>query len=270
MSRTSLQGIVFALSVAVASRCVAQDQASLERLETSPRHHEWARIKVDDERILSAFVVYPEAEGPRPVVVVIHENRGLQPWVRSLADQVAEAGYVAVAPDLLSQHGPNGGGTDAFASSDAAREAIYKLDADAVTADLKAAVAYAKTIPAASGRVTVAGFCWGGGQSFRFAADCPELDAAFVFYGPAPPREELARIGCPVYGFYGGNDFRITGQVPDVASAMKADGKKFEPAVYDKAGHGFMRSGEGPDAPAADRAARGEAWERWKALLGGL
>lgn len=270
MIRNPLSLMALLLAFGPAAALLAQDQASLDRLEKSPRHHEWAEIDAGNGRKLKSFVVFPEVDGPRPVVIVIHENRGLQPWVRSVADQVAEAGYVAVAPDLLSHHGPNGGGTDAFASSDAAREGIYKLKADDVTADLKAVVAYAKKIPAGNGKIAVAGFCWGGGQSFRFAANCPDLAASFVFYGPAPEAADLARIGCPVYGFYGGNDFRISGQVPDVEAAMKKDGKKYEPVVYDKAGHGFMRSGEAADAPEADQKARTEGWERWKKLLGNL
>ena len=118
-------------------------QTPLERLEKSPRHHEWADVTYG-ERTVRSFLVFPEKSGKTPVIIVIHENRGLNDWARSMADQLAEAGYIALAPDLLSGAGPNGGGTSSFASSDEARTAIYGLSKEQVTADLKAAVAYAK------------------------------------------------------------------------------------------------------------------------------
>ena len=122
-------------------------------------------------------------------------------------------------------------------------------------------------LPACNGRVAVAGFCWGGGQSFRFATNRPDLRGAFVFYGPAPKTEDLGRIRCPVYGFYAGNDARITSTVPATSAAMKAAGKTFEPATYDGAGHGFMRAGESDTASPANRQAMNEGWKRWLELL---
>ena len=114
----------------------------------------------------------------------------------------------------------------------------------------------------------MAGFCWGGGQSFRFATQRSDLKAAFVFYGSFPEtKEALARIACPVYGFYGGNDACVTATVPRTADLMKELGKTFEPVTYEGAGHGFMRSGEEPRAGEANRKARDAAWERWKTLL---
>jgi carboxymethylenebutenolidase len=113
----------------------------------------------------------------------------------------------------------------------------------------------------------VAGFCWGGGQAFRFATNRPDLAAAFVFYGPPPDKDAMARIKAPVSGFYAGNDQRIGGTIPDAIANMKAAGKTFEPVTYDGAGHGFMRAGEAPDAKEADRKARAEAWKRWKSLM---
>jgi carboxymethylenebutenolidase len=129
-------------------------------------------------------------------------------------------------------------------------------------------VNYVGKLPAASGKVVVAGFCWGGSESFRLATNNKDLKAAFVFYGTAPMSdEELARINCPVYGFYGGNDARVTSTVPGTTERMKAAGKVYEPVIYQDAGHGFMRAGEAPDASAANQAARDRAWQRWKELL---
>ncbi len=248
----------------------AQEDPALERLNTSPRHHEWVEIEGGD-RTVHTFVVYPETSEKVPAIVVIHENRGLNDWARGLADQVAEAGYIAVAPDLLSGMGPDGGKTSDFPDRNAARDAIYELTQERVTADLHAVADYAAAIPAANGVVAVAGFCWGGRQSFHFATQRDDLAAAFPFYGTAPDDPELlARIACPVYGFYGGDDERVNATIEGTADAMDAAGKTYEPVIYEGAGHGFMRSGEAPDASDANRQGRADAWRRWKELLAGL
>jgi carboxymethylenebutenolidase len=241
----------------------AQDWARQE-LEKSPRHQEWVEIR-HGSRDVHAFLVYPEVKDKAPAVVVIHENRGLTDWVRTVADQLAASGYVAIAPDLLSGMAPGGGKTSDFPSEDAAREAIYKLAPDGVTADLNAVADYVGKLPAATGKVAVAGFCWGGAQTFRFAVNRPGIAAAFVFYGTGP--DSVAGIQAPVYGFYGGNDARVNATIPKSEELMKAAGKRFEPVVYDGAGHGFMRSGQDPNGGAADKKAREEAWRRWLDLL---
>jgi carboxymethylenebutenolidase len=267
--------------LAIGTLCVAFTSSSAlaqavsdptERLENSPRHHEWVDINAAGGRKVRTWVVYPEVDRPATVVIVIHENRGLTDWVRGVADQLAEAGYLAVAPDLLSGTAPGGGGTAEYGSEDAARTGIGKLPQEQVTADLDAVCQHAKQLPAGNKVVAVSGFCWGGGQTFNYATHNPDIAAAFVFYGSAP-RDEAAykKIDAPVYGFYGGNDFRITGQVPDVEKRMNALGKDFEPVVYDGAGHGFMRQGETIDDPNnPDRKARDAAWKRWKKLLLGM
>jgi carboxymethylenebutenolidase len=243
------------------------EDAVRERLDKSPRHHEWVVVK-SGERALHTFVAFPQATGKTTAVVVLHENKGLTDWVRGVADQLAEAGYIAIAPDLLSGAGPGGGKTSDFANADAAREAIYALAQAQVTADLDALADYARQLPAANGKVAVAGFCWGGGQSFRFATHRHDLAAAFVFYGAfAHSREELAGIVSPVHGFYGGNDARIGETLPATIAAMREAGKSFEPVTYEGAGHGFMRLGEDAAGSEADRKARTAAWERWKDLL---
>jgi carboxymethylenebutenolidase len=200
------------------------------------------------------------------VVLVIHEIFGLTDWAQEVSDEVAEAGYIAVTPDLLSGMAPGGGRTSDFAEGKAT-EAVSHLDPDQVTADLNAAADYALKLPASNGKLFVVGFCWGGGQSFRFATNRPDLSAAFVFYGPPPAKDAMARIKAPVYGFFAGNDARIGAMIPDAIEQMKAAGKTFEPVTYDGAGHGFMRAGEAPDASDANKKARDEAWVRWKVLL---
>jgi carboxymethylenebutenolidase len=245
----------------------AQDWAKA-RLEASPRHHEYVALS-HGSRTVQAFVVYPEIKGKAPVVILIHEIFGLTDWAKEMADELAGEGFIVVAPDLLSGFGPNGGGTDAFPGQDAVTKAVSALDPAVVTADLDAAADYGKRLPSANGRLFVAGFCWGGGKSFDFATHRRDLAAAFVFYGPPPA--DVTAITAPVYGFYGGNDARITATVPAATDAMKAAGKKYEPVVYDGAGHGFMRAGEDPaNTNAANTTARTEGLKRLEGLLKGM
>lgn len=240
---------------------------ALKQLEDSPRHHEWVQVKSGDREV-ACFVAYPETDAKAPAIVVIHENRGLTDWVRSFADQLAAAGYVAVAPDLLTGAGPNGGKTADFPNSDAARQAIYALDAAQVTRDLQAVEAYAASLPASNGKTAVAGFCWGGSQSFRFATNNTRIKAALVFYGTAPKESsDLARIQAPVYGFYGGADERVNATIPATEEAMKRLGKSYETEIYPGAGHAFMRRGDDPSESTENRAARDEAWRRLLKIL---
>jgi carboxymethylenebutenolidase len=279
MKRIILIAAALLLSIPMAW---SQDWAK-QNLEKSSRHQEWVSVK-HDNRVVQTFVVYPESKQKAPVVIVIHEIFGLSDWARSVADQLAAHGYIAVAPDLLSGFGPNGGGSSAFASTQDTVKAISGLDPDVITADLNAVADYAKKIPAGNGKIAVSGFCWGGGQSFRFATNRKDLSAAFVFYGPGP--KDVATITAPVYGFYAGNDARIDATIPATTDAMKAAGKKYDPVTYEGAGHGFMRAGEDPandaamkdtgtdpdtqkkhDMAVANKKAHDEGWDRWLKLL---
>jgi carboxymethylenebutenolidase len=262
------------------------------RLAKSPRHQEWVKIK-NGNREVNSFVVYPEVKKKATAVIVIHEIFGMSDWVQSLTDQLAEAGYIAIAPDLLSGMAPGGGGTSAFTERNAVGQAIRDLPPDQITADLNAVTEYVSKLPAANGKVVVGGYCWGGSQTFRFATNNPKVKAAFVFYGSAPEsKDDLARIKAPVHGFYAGNDARINATLPKTIEMMKELGKKYEPVTYDGAGHGFMRAGDAPEpTPAqpkgdqtadqkaaedyqkaltgykANKKARDEAWVRWKSIL---
>jgi carboxymethylenebutenolidase len=232
------------------------------KLAKSSRHGEYVQLKHSD-RTLQAFVVYPEVSHKATAVVVIHEIFGLSDWARLAADELAEAGYIAIAPDLVGAHpGEN------------VMQAVRQLPAAQVLADLDAAADYIKSQPAANGKVAVAGFCWGGGKSFDFATHRKDLSAAFVFYGVPPEEQAMSKIACPVYGFYAKNDARITVTVPETEKLMKQAGKQYDVVIYPGAGHGFMRAGE-PDAPkmkasAANRQARDESWKRLKEILGKL
>jgi carboxymethylenebutenolidase len=258
--------VVLAVIALLAPASPAQDWAKA-RLEKSSRHQEYVKVKHGDRQV-NAFVVYPEVKDKATTVLVIHEIFGLSDWMRLLADELAEAGYIAIAPDLLSGVGPGGGGTESLAGQNKVMQAIRDLPPAQITADLNAAADYVSKLPAANGKLVVCGFCWGGGQSFRYATNNKALRAAYVFYGSGPDKEtEVARIASPVYGFYAGNDARINMTVPKSAELMKAAGKTFEPVTYDGAGHGFMRAGDDPNASPENKKARDKAWERWNGLL---
>jgi len=252
--------MLFVAATLAAVTVQAQEWAKA-RLEKSPRHLEWVKVK-HGNREVNCFIAYPEVKDKATAMVVIHEIFGLSDWVRGVADQLAEAGYIAIAPDLLS------GGTAELVGGDAVRKAISSLPPDQVTADLNAVVDYVAKLPACNGKVAVGGFCWGGGQTFRFATNNKGIKAAFAFYGTGPDKEEdIARINCPVYGFYGGNDERVNATIPKSTELMKKAGKTYEPVTYEGAGHGFMRAGEAPDANEPNKKAREEAWKRLKDLL---
>jgi len=252
-----IAAVALALS---ASSLLAQDWAKAA-LEKSPRHREYVPLKHGDRNV-QAFVVYPEVSRKAPVVVMIFEIFGLTDWAKLMADEIAAQGFIVVAPDLLTGFGPNGGGSEAFPSQDATTRAVSGLDAGIITADLDAAADYGKKLPSANGKLFVTGFCWGGGKSFAFATHRHDLSAAFVFYGTPPPDGDLKNITAPVYGFYAGNDARITATVPATTDAMKAAGKKYDPVTYDGAGHGFMRAGQAPDASDANKAAYDQGFKR--------
>ena len=164
--------------------------------------------------------------------------------------------------------GLDGGKTSDFPDSDAAREALYQLSPDQVTADLNAVADYVAGLPGANGVVAVAGFCWGGSQTFRFATNRPSLSAAYVFYGTAPDDPDaLARTEAPVYGFYGGDDARVNATIPETETLMEEAGKTYEPVIYEGAGHGFMRQGVTAEAADPNAQAAKDAWERWLTLL---
>ena len=281
-----------------------QDWAK-SKLAKSPRHKEWVKVK-NGNREVNSFIVYPESNKKATAVVVSHEIFGMSDWVQQITDELAEAGYIAIAPDLLSGMGPNGGGTEVLAATgnNAVGQAIRGLPPDQIAGDLNAVADYVSKLPAANGKVAVGGFCWGGSTTFFFATRRPSLKAAFVFYGSAPSnnaqgqpytvdKDAVGKIGAPVYGFYAENDMRIDATIPPTTDAMKELNKKYDPITYAGAGHGFMRAGE-PNNPApaaapagsdeaatkkaadamtaykANRKAHDDAWARWMAILAKL
>lgn len=236
------------------------------QLEKSPRHMEWVKVK-DGNREVNCFVVYPQTKQKVMAILLVHEKFGLANWVRQEADELAAAGYIVIAPDLLSGEGPGGGGTAAIGGMDAAIKAVSQLPPNQVVSDLNAVAHYVTNLPSCDGKLVVLGFDWGGGQAFRYATVNPNLQAAFVFYGTPPAADAMKNVQCPVYGFYGDNDDRITPTVPKATKEMKAAGKIYESVTYEDAGHGFMRNGEAPGGLMGNRMARRTAWNRLTKLL---
>ena len=236
-----------------------------DRLNSSPRHQEWVDIK-SGEKTIKAFVVYPERKDKAPVMLVVQEIFGVTDWLRALCDELAENGVIAVAPDFL-----NG---QKFEDADGAVKAVSALMPEQIKQVLDASSDYALTkIPAGNGTIAVCGFCRGGQWAFDYATSNPKLKAVYSFYGTAvDDPAKIAKIPCPVYGFYGENDARVNVTISKAEELMKAAGKKYEPVIYKGAGHGFMRSGEpnNPNFREADGKARDEAWARWKKLLAEL
>ena len=231
-------------------------------LKESPRHGEWADVKMADGTVLKSWVVYPERAQKAGVVLVIHDIRGMSDMARAMGDQLAQDGFIAIVPDFLSGKGPNGGGTDSLGQD--VGKTIQTLTPEDVNARLNAAMEYGKKLPASNGKTGVIGFCWGGARSFGYAAGQPALNAAVVYYGDAPGSADntqettLANVKAPVLGLYAGNDARIGATVPGTEAAMKKLGKSYEIHTYEGAGHGFMFAQGG--AGGANLKAAQESW----------
>lgn len=240
----------------------AGDADAKQALDTSPRHGEFIDIPyLDGKPALRTYVVYPERKDKAGVVILIHEIFGLTDWLRAVADQFAKDGFIAVAPDLISGLGPNGGGTEACASRDDVVKLVRQLTYDETKARLAAVHAYVKTIPSANGKWATAGFCWGGGRSFQTACESDAPQAAVVFYGVSPDSAALLKLHAPVLGNYGGDDARVTSTIAPAQSVLKAvKGSRYEPNVYDGAGHGFLRDQAGRDG--ANLKATQRAWPK--------
>lgn len=241
----------------------AQAKAGLEK---SPRHGEYVDVKMPSGGTpIRTWIVYPERKDKAGVVIIVHEIFGLSDWIRGVADQLAREGLIAVAPDLVSGFGPNGGGSDSVPSRDDVVKLVRGVTPEIATARLNAVRDWAVHLPAANGKSATLGFCWGGGQSFAYAVSQPALNAAVVYYGTSPEAADLARIKAPVLGFYGGDDARVVSTVGPAETEMKKLGKTYETHIYDGAGHGFLRAQD--DRAGANLKATQNAWPRTVAFL---
>jgi carboxymethylenebutenolidase len=229
-------------------------------LNQSPRHAEWVDIRLSGATVpLRCYVVYPEVKEKAALVIVIHEIFGLSDWIRAVADRLAADGFIALAPDLLSGKGPNGGGTESIGDRDDVIKLVRGLKQDEVVAALNAVRDYGIKLPAANGKSACIGFCWGGSMSFQYAIAQPGLNAAVVYYGanPADPAM-LGKINAPVLGLYGSDDARVNTTIEPAAEQMKKLGKPYAWHIYEGAGHGFLRAQDGRDG--ANLRASQKAW----------
>jgi carboxymethylenebutenolidase len=249
---------------ASASSVVAPDDRGLPpdaagapaRLASSPRHSEWAMIRTGEGDSLRVWVVYPERSNKAPVVLVVHEIFGLSSWIRSVADQLAADGFIAIAPDLLTMKNLPSGPDSVVAPL--AQAAIRTLDPAWVQRQLSAAAQYGMSLPAAEKRYGIVGFCWGGAASFAHAVYSPRLGASVVYYGTSPKTSDLGSVRAPVLGLYGGNDQRVNATIAPADSALRALGRTYVPTIYPGAGHGFLRQQSGLNG--ANMTATRAAW----------
>ena len=242
------------------------------RLAASPRHGEWVMVGTglaapDDS--VRAWVVYPQRADKAPVIVVVHEIFGLSTWVRSVADQLAADGFIAVAPDLLT--GKRLAGSPDNVPIDSAIAAIRTLNPETVQRQLDAVARYGMALPAARPVYGVVGFCWGGATSFAHAVHAAGLGASVVYYGVSPAVAVLGSVRAPVLGLYGGNDARVNATIPAADSALRAMSRTYQAVTFPGAGHGFLRQQDGQAG--ANLAATQEAWPKtlawFRRYLGG-
>jgi carboxymethylenebutenolidase len=210
-----------------------------------------------DGAAIGAYLTRPKGEDRLPAVVVLHENRGLNDHIRDVARRLAKAGYVALAPDLLSRQG----GTGSFASPDAAIEGIRKVDEEVVTKDLTGGINYLKGQNyVRANKIGVVGFCWSGGQATLILTRNRDLAAGVVYYGRNPnDLDDVKNISAPVLASYGEKDERITAGVPALVEAMKKHGKSFEYKIYPGAQHAFNND---TNPQRYDAEAAKDAWGR--------
>jgi len=235
--------------------------------ELELRHHRNYVTLTHNGRTIHTLVDVPTiAQNKSSVVVLVHEVYGLSDWAGEMADDLADKGFIVVAPDFLSGHGLHGGGFSDFPSEGERVNAVQNLDPESVLADLDASIDYGKKLPGTNANIAVVGFSWGGWKSFAFATRRKDLSAVFVFYGTGPA--DVTTITAPVYGFYGAKDQAVSSTVPATAEAMRAAGKFYEPITYEGADHGFMRlAGEFGNTNPDNRTARDQAFVRLVMLL---
>jgi carboxymethylenebutenolidase len=205
---------------------------------------------------LSGYWARPKAEGRYPGVIVVHENRGLNAHIEDVARRLAAQGFLALAVDFLKPLG----GTPA--NADRARDLIGKLGGDDVVRQGLAADAWLRK--AGNGKVGAVGFCWGGGMVNILAVRDPQLNAAVVFYGVAPPAEAVPNIRAPLLLHYAGLDQRVNAGIPAYKAALKAAGKSYTLHMYDGVNHAFHND---TSAERYDRAAATLAFDRTVAFL---
>jgi carboxymethylenebutenolidase len=207
---------------------------------------------------VNGYLVRPKAKAKRPTVIVVHENRGLNPHIKDVARRLGAEGFLALAVDLLTSSG--GTPTD----EDKGIDMIRKLNLNDTTVQLAGAVPYLEKHPESNGKVGAIGFCWGGGLVNRLAVVSGDLKAAVPYYGAQPPAAQVARIKAPILAHYGALDERIDKGIPAFEAALKANHKTYQIFVYEGANHAFNND---TNAARYNKAAADLAWSRTLAFL---
>jgi carboxymethylenebutenolidase len=238
-----------------------------EQLSQVSHHQEWVDFNRENGSVLSALVVYPEIATATKAVILIHDNLGLNEWIRVFSDKLAGQGILVIAPDLVSNGVTGIGGTTDFENEDKVRKAIYTLDQEQVTKDLDMVYSYIEKDSTCNGKISVIGIGWGGSQSFNYATHKPDLESVMVYYGTAPKDlSTLKNIKATVHGFYGAADNRVNGTIPDTEKTMKDYGNLYTFDIYENAGHAFMSMGAkeayGPNTMAYEK-----SWKKLISLL---
>jgi len=203
---------------------------------------------------IRAFLAHPKKEGKFPAVVVIHENRGLQPHIQDVTKRLAKEGFLAMAPDALTPVG----GTPEDDQAKAA-ELIGRLDNGDTVDNFVAAVKYLKTHPLSTGKVGCTGFSWGGAMTNSVAVNSPDLNAAVPYYGRQPATEDVAKIEAPIMAHYAENDPGINAGIAAFEEELKKQGKEYQIFIYPETGHAFNND-TNPDRYNAEAAKL--AWDR--------
>jgi carboxymethylenebutenolidase len=183
---------------------------------------------------VKGFLSWPKTGKKFPAVLIIHENRGLQPHIQNVTRRMANEGFLALAPDGLS---PLGG--TPLNDQDKAVQMIGQLDNDKTIKNFVAAVKYLKTNPLSTGKVGCTGFCWGGGMTNQVAVNSPDLDAAVPYYGKQPTAEQVSKIKAPIMAHYAGDDAFINPGIPAFEEALKKEKKEYQIFIYEGARHAF-------------------------------
>jgi carboxymethylenebutenolidase len=261
--RRFLEGSAIGVAAGLGAPSLCAQDWARQAVDKSPRKHEWVKVTYGG-RSIDTFVAYPQPRGKSPAVIAIHDVIAMAPWVENVADRFAEAGYLAIAPDMLSGRTPEE--RQPLVADGKTIGPARRLPLAQVAADLNALADYALKLPACNGKVCVVGFSWGGDEAFRFATNRRDLAAAFVFYGKCTEPEKIPNIQAPVYGFYAGTDTNVGATIPDTTKQMKAAGKFYDPVIFEGAAHGFMQAGAAPDASEANKKAWDASWIKLKAL----
>jgi carboxymethylenebutenolidase len=245
---------------------VAGFNTAKSTLARSPIRAEWVDIPMGSTK-LHTRITYPQGNPKAPIVIIMTGANGLNDWMRSVGDQLSREGFIGIAPDVHSGFGPNGGNWDSFEFPDDVVKATAKISRDEIMRRYKAARDYGLKLPQANGKSASIGFCAGGTNSFTFAGEVPELDAAVVYYGSGPNETTLAKIKAPVLGLYGEIDAKIVETVQPTGAAMNRLGKVFDPDIYPDiykdATHAFLEY----QNPGENAKATADAWPRTIAFL---